>query len=408
MTKKFEFISLFSGAGGLDLGFEAAGWECLYASDIDNCSVDTLKFNKNTLIGEIVALQNTLIEKSDVRSLSGAQILEKIGRKKGEVPLLVGGPPCQSWSSAGRQLGFDDPRGRLFEDYVRIATETGVRWIVFENVRGLLTARGKDGRPGSALEHIRTILLEAGFQTEVELLNAADYGVPQRRVRLVLIGYKVGDRPLFPAPTHSKESQFLANGLQPWVPLESCLSKLDPLTDEEIIYPNAALEAQLRSIPPGSGVKSPGKKETTRPGGHWGYKQGAFVTDTNNAARTITASAQQDWIRDDKLGLRRLSPRECAAIQTFPQNWGFCGKRTDQYRQIGNAVPPLLAFAIASELKKHIDKFISTPISAQPHAELSPLHARLMSAVRYTIKEEMRNGMSRRLTPPRINDRITT
>ncbi len=408
MSKKLEFISLFSGGGGLDIGFELAGWDCLYASDIDKFSVETLKENKGKNLGKYVALESAVIEATDVRDVSGAQILKKIGRKKGQVPLLVGGPPCQSWSSAGRQLGFEDPRGQLFKDYVRIAVETGVRWIVFENVRGLLTARGEDGKPGSALEHIRRILFDAGFQTEVELLNAADYGIPQRRVRLVLIGYRAGDKPAFPSPTHAKHQSKDASKLSPWISLGECLSTVGPLAPDELIYPNDKLAEQLRPLSPGSGVKSPGKKETTRPGGHWGYKQGAFVADLENAARTVTASAQQDWIKDETYGLRRLAPRECAAIQTFPPNWTFAGKKADHYRQIGNAVPPLLAYSIAMNLKKHIVKFIEAPIGKRAHKELSPLKEGLISAVRYTMKEESRNGVSRRLAMPQRNTRIQT
>jgi DNA (cytosine-5)-methyltransferase 1 len=399
MSNKLEFISLFSGAGGLDIGFELAGWDCLYASDIDKNAIETLKLNKGLKVNGISLLNDAVIEQADIRDVSGKDILDKIGRKKGEIKLLVGGPPCQSWSSAGHQLGFDDPRGQLFKDYVRIAVDTGVKWIIFENVRGLLTARGMDGKPGSALEHIRKILLDAGFQTEVELLNAADYGVPQRRVRLVLIGYRNGDKPPFPKPTHSKVPT--EKNLKKWVSLASCLKAIPPLTNEEIIRPNATLEAQLSLLSPGSGVKSPGKSETTRPGGHWGYKQGAFIADTSNAARTVTASAQQDWVKDEVLGLRRLAPRECACIQTFPKDWNFAGKRSDEYRQIGNAVPPMLAFRIALELKSYVETSDNLNLSDMhnKNSELSPLNKNLISAVAYTIRDENRNGESRRKAP---------
>jgi DNA (cytosine-5)-methyltransferase 1 len=406
MANALEFISLFSGAGGLDLGFEAAGWECLFASDIDPCAVQTLKQNQGKAVGKQQVLEHTVIEQADIAALSGAEILKKIGRAKGDVPLLVGGPPCQSWSSAGHQKGFEDPRGRLFKDYVRIASETGVRWLVFENVRGLLTARGPDGLPGSALEHIRKELLEAGFQTEVELFNAADYGVPQRRVRLILIGFREGDRPPFPKPTHTKNLDQADAFLKPWVPLQECLSSIAPLTEDEVIRANTALHAQLSALQPGSGVKSPGKKETTRPGGHWGYKQGAFVADLALPARTVTASGQQDWIKDSKLGLRRLAPRECAAIQTFPSNWEFVGKRADQYRLIGNAVPAGLGYAIAKELRTHMECEKSQSEQPVRVAQLLPLRAHLLSAIHYTCKEEYRNGDSRRVAPAKRRMRI--
>lgn len=406
MANRLEFLSLFSGAGGLDLGFEAAGWECLYASDIDPFAVETLKINKGKWVGGQQVLAHTVIEQADVTALKGADILSKIGRARGEVPLLVGGPPCQSWSSAGNQLGFEDPRGQLFKDYVRIAKETGVRWLVFENVRGLLTARGPDGQPGSALEHIRKVLLDAGFQTEVELCNAADFGVPQRRVRLILIGFRAGDRPAFPKATHTKVLDLASPELEPWKSLRACLDGVGPLAEDEVIRANETLHAQLSALSPGSGLKSPGKRETTRPGGHWGYKQGAFVADLDLPARTVTASGQQDWVQDPERGLRRLCPRECAAIQTFPSNWEFVGKRSDQYRLIGNAVPAGLAYAIARELRKHVvgEDLLSQP--AQSEAQLIPLRPHLLSAIHYTRKEERRNGASRRVAPVKRRGRL--
>lgn len=403
MKTQPEFISLFSGGGGLDLGFEMAGWKCLYASDIDKSSVETLIKNQGKKIAGISALDGAVIERADVRETTGKEILSKIGRKRGEVPVLVGGPPCQSWSSAGHQLGFEDPRGRLFRDFIRLADELGVRWVVFENVRGLLTARGPDGRPGSALEHIRKSMLDAGFQTEVELLNAADFGIPQRRVRLCVIGYRAGDPPPFPVPTHSKDP---ALGLRSWMSMGRCLSKLRPPADDEIIRANPKLHEQLSALTPGTGVKSPGKSETTRPGGHWGYKQGAFLADLDLPARTVTASAQQDWVMDPTLGLRRLHPRECAALQTFPATWAFAGARTDQYRQIGNAVPPALAREIASALLEHIHTVKSPALRPQVIGDLVPLRRHLMAAIHYTVRDQHRNGESRRLSPSKKKIRV--
>lgn len=303
--------------------------------------------------------------------------------------LLAGGPPCQSWSSGGRQKGFDDPRGRLVDEYLRIASEVDARWLVFENVRGLLTARGPDGVPGSALAHVRQGLLQRGWQTRVELLNAADYGVPQRRVRLILVGYRVGDAPVIPEPTHGDASE------RSWVSLGDCIAGIDSPSGEEIIRPTGRMAVDLEHLPSGTGAKSPGKREATRPGGHWGYKQGAFIADLRLPARTVTASAQQDWIRDPVLGLRRLSPRECAAIQTFPTDWCFEGKRTDQYRLIGNAVPPLLAAQIGAALRSHIDKVAT--VAPRSWDVLQPLPDRLQDAIHYTAREERRNGESRRL-----------
>jgi DNA (cytosine-5)-methyltransferase 1 len=154
---------------------------------------------------------------------------------------------------------------------------------------------------------------------------------------------------------------------------------------------------ELGNIRPGSGVKSPGKAEATRPGGHWGYKQGAFVADLSLPARTITANSQQDWVRDPKLGLRRLSPRECAAIQGFPPGWVVAGKRSDQYRLVGNAVPPDLAFVVGQAV---LEGMIAPPHQDQSRwTGVAPLPKRLQSAIEYTRREESRNGESRRAAP---------
>ncbi len=393
------FISLFSGAGGLDLGLEMAGWNCRYASDIDAVATSTLIRNSKKGL-----LKDAIIECADVQEKTGKNLLSKAGLKLGDISMLVGGPPCQSWSSAGHQKGFSDPRGKLFDDFVRIADELDVRWLMFENVRGLLTARGPDGQPGTALELIRKKLLSAGFQTQVALINAADFGVAQRRVRLFVFGYRSGDALTFPEPSHGKLGAKADGGLKTWISLGETIGKLGSLTGEEIIRPNEKLERQLSKIPSGSGVKSPGKKETTRPGGHWGYKQGAFIADLDLPARTVTANSQQDWIRDPKLGLRRLCPRECAALQSFPPDWIFGGKRIDQYRQIGNAVPPLLAQKIGLSLREHITSLGHTQRNGP--LELVPLAPKLEAAVKYTLKEQLRNGPSRAAAPSRRKIKI--
>jgi DNA (cytosine-5)-methyltransferase 1 len=379
-----SFVSLFSGAGGLDLGLERSGWDCRFASDFDPIAIATLNANKGRRIArDRKALSDAVIKNADVRDLTGSAILSEIGATRGSVPLLAGGPPCQSWSSAGNQQGFADPRGQLVRDYLRIASEIDARWLVFENVRGLLTARGPDGIPGSALAQVRQSLFQRGWQTRVELLNAADYGVPQRRVRLILIGFRAGDAPAIPTPTH----------VDRWQTLRDCLNAIPSPTGEEIIRPTGKMATDLEHLPAGTGAKSAGKREATRPGGHWGYKQGAFIADLALPARTVTANAQQDWIRDPVLGLRRLCPRECAAIQTFPDDWRFEGKRNDQYRLIGNAVPPMLAMKVGEALAQHIEKVGSEKAA---WSGLHPLPERLQSAIQYTQREERRNGASRK------------
>jgi len=280
-----EFISLFAGAGGLDLGLERAGWSCLYGVDSDPEAVETLKLNQSRDFG-----QGALFECADVRDLTGSDILAKIGRDRGDIPLMAGGPPCQSWSSGGKQRGFDDPRGKLFSDFVRLSDECGCRIIVFENVRGMLTARGPKGEPGEALRIIRETLYERGYRSEVRLLNAADYGVPQRRVRLIIVAYRGVAKPEFPEGTHVKADYCELFG-NPWRRLADVLSATEPIHKSDLIRPSGEMAIRLRGLQPGQGAKSAGKRETTRPGGHWGYLQGGFVADPNMPARTVTASS---------------------------------------------------------------------------------------------------------------------
>lgn len=395
-----DFVSLFAGAGGLDLGLEQAGWRCRYAADIDAAACDSLRANVGRrLAAGGGALAQAVIEQADITVQDGDAIMARAGLRRGDATLLAGGPPCQAWSSAGRQKGFDDPRGRLFDDFIRIARTLDARWLLIENVRGLLTARGATGQPGEALEAIRRELLRHGYQTEVSLLNAADFGVPQRRVRLVMLGFNRGDAPRFPAPTHARPGADRFDGRAPWVTLGAALDGVEP---DEIIRPTGKMALELADVPPGSGVKSPGKKEATRPGGHWGYKQGAFVADPGKAARTVTASGQQDWRRDPARGLRRLSPRECAALQSFPPDWRFEGARAAQYRLIGNAVPPLLARALGIDL---LAALAGDGAERTRETGLKPLAPELESAIRYTIREECRNGPSRRAAPDRRGQR---
>lgn len=390
-----DFISLFSGAGGLDLGLEEAGWTCRFASDNDPLAVETLRRSHS---GFEASASSTAVVEADVRKLTGKAILEAAGLSKGEAPLMAGGPPCQSWSSAGHQKGLDDPRGRLFKDFVRLADECGCKVVLFENVRGMLTARGPSGEPGEALGLIRQTLLDRGYASRVELLNAADYGVPQRRVRLFIIGFRDTVEPVFPSPTHydpaRKTLYSSVEGLSPWRTLRSQLIAPSRLRKDELIRPSDRMASRLEGIQPGDGIKSRGKRETTRPGGHWGYMQGGFVADPSLPSRTITASAQQDWILMKDGTYRRLTPRECARIQTFPEGWLPAGNRVAQYRQIGNAVPPMMA----AHMGHVVSKMLSEPVEVEACKKLV-LPARLASHIEYTKKEEARNGASRRAAP---------
>ena len=395
ITSSRSFISLFSGAGGLDLGLDRSGWKGLFATDWDQDAVASLKRNQGRRIRGGKFAEHAEIVHRDVRELRAKEILASADARAGEIPLMIGGPPCQSWSSAGLQKGFEDPRGVLFQEFVRLADECGCRLILFENVRGLLTARGPDGDPGGALRIIRSTLWERGYYSTVALLNAANFGVPQRRVRLFILGFRDCARPIFPEPTHDRPDPGGLSFGKYWNPLSSVLLPEHQLKEDEWIRPAGKMAGRLVGVQPGQGIKSAGKAETTRPGGHWGYMQGGFVADPDLPSRTITASSQQDWVLLDDESYRRLCPRECAVVQSFPKNWVFVGNRTSQYRQIGNAVAPTVATKFGPVLEQALAGTAYTNHQFDP--AILPSH--LQSSIDYTRREERRNGESRRSAP---------
>ncbi len=396
-----RFISLFSGAGGLDLGLEQAGWNCIYASDVDKASIETLRQNSTRENSRVKSKPSRTYEIADILTLEPTDLLNRLNLETGELPLLAGGPPCQAWSSAGSQKGFDDPRGQLAEAYINLAAELRPRLVLFENVRGLLTARGRDGIHGSALASLRDRFSTIGYHTTVQLLNSADFGVPQRRVRLFIIAYRDMLEPSFPLPTHSKATQSRTSllGTQAWINLGSIVLDGTSIPEGELVIPTAAMKESLSEIPNGKGLKSPGKKETTRPGGHWGYKQGAFIADPKQPARTVTTSSQQDWIRDENIGLRRLTLRESAAIQGFPDHYKFSGSKTEKFKQVGNAVPPPLGKAMGLSLSIHLERESNYPTrtseTLSKRSRSPTLPKSLQAAIDYSRRDHLRNGQSR-------------
>jgi len=301
-------------------------------------------------------------------------------------------------------LSLNDPRGRLFEHFVRLAKGLRPRAILFENVRGLVTALGPRGEPGEALSLVKEAFESIGYATTFALLNAADYGAPQRRVRLFMMATRDAALPLFPLASHGEDAETtLFSESLPWVALGDFLKTM-PVADEvDVDLPSPALAELLKSVHGGSGLKSAGTREATRPGGHWGYKQGTFVADLTRPARTVTAAATQDWIRDRTRRLRRLTWRECAALQGFPTDWQFVGNKASRFRQIGNAVPVvfgrLLGGAIASVLNG--ERRSRKPASA-------PWPSDFAVAVEYTKREHKRNGPSRSAAKAAIAEGRTT
>jgi DNA (cytosine-5)-methyltransferase 1 len=389
-------ISLFAGAGGLDLGLETAGFQTVAAIDLDADCCESLSKNQAADISipgsaERAYLKGSRLVHSPIEEVAARHFRPASASATWRPDLLAGGPPCQPFSSSGKQHSLNDPRGRLFEDFVRLAQALRPRLILFENVRGLVTARGPNGKPGEALRLVLQTLESIGYATSCAVLNAADYGLAQRRVRLFILASQYAPLPRFPAPTHAEQGGAdLFESRKRWISLGEFLAGQPPPRPEELTRPGPNLERQLRGVPEGSGLKSPGPKEPTRPGGHWGYKQGTFIADSSKPARTVTAASTQDWVRLPDGSLRRLTFRECAALQGFPPEWKFVGTKASQFRQVGNAVPSVFGRVLGKALLDALET--QRP---RTRAQSAALPAQVVSAIDYATRDDQRNGVSR-------------
>lgn len=338
--ERLSLVSLFSGAGGLDLGLEAAGLHTLYASDIDYHSCQTLEAGKQySLKHGLQFLRDAHVEQADICETKGEDILSKAGLKRGELDVLAGGPPCQAFSVMGQRQGRLDPRGQLPHEYVRVLAELAPRAFVFENVFGLLTIEG-----GAVFEEICSLLSSPmeglSYRLSVFRLNAADFGVPQKRDRVFIIG--------------SREGKELAE-----IPAVTAYS-----SEGEV--PPRTVSDGLRGLPP-VGQKLPnhiGRVHSERIIDR--YRNLSFG-ERDSKTRINKLNPEQPSfaiiVGSDKGGgkghvhpwePREVTPRESARMQTFPDWWAFSGTSRHPIRQVGNAVPPLLAACIGREIVEKI------------------------------------------------------
>lgn len=357
----------------------------MFASDIDRWSMQTLDEAKI----QGLAFQQAKLVAADVTAITADMI-------RGHRPatwrptVLAGGPPCQPFSSAGAQRGLDDPRGQLFWEYLRLARDLRPDFLVFENVRGLVTARTPDGQVGGVLRRIVEEIQALGYATRVGLLNAADYGAPQRRVRLYVIASRRHELPAFPTPTHSREPH--ADQI-PWLTLGEVLRTMPAPTESDIVRPSGKRADEILHLIPGTGLRTGGAVEANRPGGHWGYRQDSFMADLTLPARTIRAASTPDWVRLEN-DVRRLTWRECARLQGFPANWPLAGPRSAVFKQIGNAVQV--------EVARQLGLAILRAPRHHGRPESAPLPARIQRNIRYTEAEHSTNGHLRKRQPTLI------
>jgi DNA (cytosine-5)-methyltransferase 1 len=310
-----KVISLFSGCGGMDLGFLKAGFDILWANDLYQDAVETYKRN----IGSHIVLKSILeIESDKIPDCDG----------------VIGGFPCQGFSLANTGRSVDDSRNFLYREFVRVIKDKKPKFFVAENVKGILSLG-----EGRVFKKILEDFSSCGYVVRYQLFNAADYGVPQRRERVFIFGVRsdVGfDENAFPPkPTHSKE--VFNTSKKKWISIGEALSKI----------PEPGFE-DSKKMPNHSGTKFKLKNN-----GYLGHRQ----IDPNLPSPTITARGDEKGgvvIIHHPSNTRRLTVREAAAVQSFPLNFYFVGNNTSGYRQIGNAVPPVLALAIAKSVKKSL------------------------------------------------------
>lgn len=368
MAENRKVISLFSGAMGLDLGLEQAGLEVAVCQDIDPWCCATIRNNGHRAI------------EGDIKKLSQEDpdcllLMREAGVKKGEAFLVCGGPPCQSFSTAGRRQAIGDPRGSLFIQFCQFIDKVRPRFFVMENVKGLLSAAichrpiaERDGhlepgeQPGSAMRVIQKELESLGYSVIYGLLDAVNYGVPQFRERLIVVGSRDREDIFLPVPTHFQRHQ---NAQMRWRTLKGAISDLE---EEPGPCGHFSRERQdiLRFVPPGKNwmylrdvLRWPPKKMKEIMGGAYeagGGKVGFYrrlAYDQPSPTLISSPLHKGTMLCHPNVEIdppRPLSVREYARCQQFPDKWELNGSPTQCYRQIGNAIPVGLGKAIGHML----------------------------------------------------------
>jgi len=378
---KYLTVDLFCGAGGITEGFRGAGFECLYGNDNNKCAINTFSHNHPEAWADDRSIED--VPESEVR--------KRLGLKKGKLHALVGGPPCQGFSINAPERFLDDPRNALFRHYLRFLKELEPRTFLFENVPGMLSLAG-----GRVYGQILKEFSNLGYQTSTKILFAAHYGVPQERWRLIILGSRNGKPPKHPYPTHFangrtnfaggktmaiRPTQLESTILKPAVTVSDAISDLPRLRigegSEEMHYDKAAKSEYAKLMRNGNGKTynhiaaklseiNQRRLKYIKPGGSWrqipfdllpeGMKRARRSDHTkrygrlqsNGLAATIMTKCDPHWgpvfLPDQD---RSLTVREAARLQSFPDSYRFYGPRVAQYEQVGNAVPVLMARAVA-------------------------------------------------------------
>jgi DNA (cytosine-5)-methyltransferase 1 len=360
-NESFLALSFFTGAMGLDLGLERAGISTVLASEIDESTRKTISANRPGI--ELIG---------DLRRYTAPEIrkLAKLPSDR-EIDLVFGGPPCQAFSTAGKRQAFEDERGNVFIKFIDLILDLQPRYAVIENVRGLLSAplahrphshRGHgfpplsdtEG-PGGALYFILEMLRAGGYEVSFNLYNSANFGAPQIRERVVVLCSRDGQRLPHLTPTHSREKRFR---LKPWRTFREVTSTLPKSPCDYVHFPEKRLrfyrllkEGQnWRDLPQELQQEALGKSYFSG-GGKTGFLRRLAWDKPSPTLVTHPAMPATDLAHPEED--RPLSLQEYKRLQEFPDSWKVEGSLTDQYRQLGNAVPTSLGFAIGKLLLAH-------------------------------------------------------
>ena len=343
-----DVISFFSGAMGLDLGLEQAGLHIRICQDFDESCVKTIEANgKNAVLG-------------DIRNIRPEDILNKTGLKQGEPFLVCGGPPCQPFSTAGKRLGINDPRGSLFMDYIRMINYIRPRFFIMENVKGIMSSPLKsnldkpldENSPKTVLDVILSEFNKLEYKTVYGILDAVNYGVPQFRERFVLIGSRDYEDIVLLIPTNFQMHQ---NKEMLWKTTGDAIKDLENNPGECASFSDERLK-YLRMVPEGGNWKDLPKDILEKAmGGAYssgGGKVGFYrrLSYSQPSPTVVTSPVQKATMMCHPTQDRPLSIKEYARLQQFPEDWNFVGTTSAKYRQIGNAVPVGLAKAIGKAI----------------------------------------------------------
>ncbi|MEW2440443.1 DNA cytosine methyltransferase [Micromonospora marina] len=380
--RKFRTVSLFSGAGGLDVGVDQAGlFDLLACVELQPRFCETLTLNRdNGLFGT----ENTRIIQADLSKLDPYELMDELGLKPGELDLLAGGPPCQSFSTAGRRRTVEDPRGTLLWDFLRFVEAFKPKYFLMENVRGLLSAAlrhrpiadrpDKGGPPLTAEERQGSVIelwaddmakVDNGiYRVDCFEVNAVNYGAPQLRERVLFIGNRVNQQVEFPEPTHGPIDPATGQpqpGLLPHCTLRDALAAFrddDPVLMDFSPRKKHYLAmipagGNWRTLPTEVAQESMGKAFFAKGGRSgwwrrlsWDLPCPTIVTLPNHAS---TSMCHPDEVR-------ALSVGEFARVQEFPDGWSFAGSAMEQMAQVGNAVPVRLGLVAAHTIARYLER----------------------------------------------------